>query len=327
MTFVKAQWDTLIALFLAIVVTALSLLDRIDAADVSKWTLAVLALLAITLVKDRQARMRDVGETADIRKTLVALDERLSGADEVQAVAPDAIGRWFGDAIPATTRWRFKGGTGTYLRAQTLPRLALDNQQRVEVWAEIVAPDDERVCERYGAHRRRGASGPTPAGVEEAWQTKEVRIQSYATVVAAIWYSEHMRVRVNVALTSTMSTIRQDMCDTSLLVTNEYARARGLAVVRVGGGGFFESSRRELEASFDQARLVDLRNLRLPRHEISGDDVLRVLKRVGNLQHDDAFLSGAVCTEIALMAISKEHAARLGVKHGGAEDPYPATSR
>lgn len=317
----RAQADTLTLLLLAVVVTALSLLDWIDPEDVSTWTLAVLALLCFTIVKDRHTRSTDADQAKQIQTTLVSLDNRLSVDDEMGAVAPEGIASWFAAAWLRTAWWRFKGGTGTYLRAQTLPGLAR-TQTTVEVWAEILPPDDIEVCNRYGAQRRKARLRQTPLGGAASWGNDDVRIESYATIVAAIWYTEHTSVRVHVALMPTMSTIRLDMCDDSVLVTNEYPDSRGLAI-KDTDGGFFASSKRELEVSFEQARQLDLRGGSLPRQEISGDDVRAALKTVGGLEDDDAFLTGARCAEIALKAISKDHAASLGVAQGGAVDPYP----
>jgi hypothetical protein len=197
-------------------------------------------------------------------------------------------------------------------------------QRTVEVWAEILAPDDEKVCRTYSEYRSRTPGLSASANGPDTWDTRKVRIESYATIVAAIWYSQHTTVTVHVALTPIMSTIRHDLCDRFVIVTNELSTSRALAFKGIGRGGFFGSARRELEFSFAQAEPLVLQGISLRRHEISGDDVREALRAVGGLKDDDKFLTGTVCAEIALKAISKEHATRLQVASGGAVDPYPA---
>lgn len=316
--FLRAQADTLIPLILAVAVAVVSLFDWIHAEDVSKWTLAVLALVCFTILKDRHARSEDTEQAKRIDETLASIDDRLSVEDETAAVFPTAIADWFAAAWPRTARWRFKGGTGTYLRAQTLPGLAR-KRTTVEVWAEILPPDRFEVCDRYGAQR----SKATPDDGDERWKADAVRVEAYATVVAAVWYTQHTGVTVHVALMSTVTTLRHDMCDDSVLVTNEYPDSRALAINKMGTGKFFASSKRELEVSFGEARALNLTGLTLPRKVVTGDDVRAVLKAVGGLNDDDAFLTGARCSEIALKAFSELHAASLGVAQGGAVDPYP----
>lgn len=332
--FLKAQWDTLATLAAAVVLAVLSGLDVIDGQAISASTLAVLALLCGTIVKDRQARAADSVEAHEILAIAHSVDDRLRFASDVEAVAPPNIGRRFADAWGSATRWRFKGGTGTYLRAKNLPGISRQVGPAVpDVWIEVIAPDDVPVCETYGNHRRQqpwrspSTDGLTPprsataTDLIEPWSTSQVRIEAYATIIAAIWFTLHTRVRAHIALSSTMSTFRYDLSDDFVIITNEDPLGRALMVRRTSS--FFASIERELITSFDQARQIDISTARLPRHRITPDDVRRVLRSLSGLEADESFLTSEVCAEIASKAISEDHAQELGFERGGATDPYP----
>jgi hypothetical protein len=190
-------------------------------------------------------------------------------------------------------------------------------------WIEILAPDDIGVCEAYGNHRRQQPWRSPSAAPDhiEPWSTNQVRIEAYATIIAAVWYTVHTRVRAHIALSSTMSTFRYDLSDDFVIITNEDPLGRALLVTKKSS--FFANIERELITSFDQAREIDIRTARLPRHKMAPDDVRRMLASLNGLEADDGFLTSEVCAEIALKAISEDHAQELGFVRGGAQDPYP----
>lgn len=327
--FLKAQWDTLITAVVALVLALLSAVNVLGDRPIRAAILAVLALLCVTIVKDRMARAADAVHVQEILARTHSIDDQLRLVTDVKAVPPRHIGRQFAVAWASATRWRFKGGTGTYLRAKTLPELARRPGARVsDVWIEVIAPDDVGVCETYGNHRRqqpwRSSSSDwssTVGGQIAPWSTRDVRIEAYATVIAAIWYSAHTRATAHLALSATMSTFRFDLWDEFVMITNEDPLGRGMMITK--GSSFFASIERELRTSFDQAREIDVRTVQLPRQQITADDVRRALTSLDGLRRDDAFLTNDVCDEIALKAISEEHAQDLGVVRGGAKDPYP----
>lgn len=318
--FLKTQVDSLLALVAAAGLALLSVLDKIDPEDLSAATLGVLAVVSVTIVKDRQVRAGDARQSAQILNRVTSLQE----ATDFAVVVPDDIGRVLSKSWQTTKRWRFKGGTGTYLRAATLPGLALrENRLNTDVWVEILAPDDEGVCERYGVHRSRGPNRSTKNGTDD-WGANRVRIQSYATIVAAIWYTQYFKMRVNVALTSVISTLRYDLSDDFVMITREDPDARALSI-RGGDSSYFASTERELDMSFNEGRVLGIQKAKkLPRNEIGADDVRAVLRQLSGLNNDGGFLDGhEVCEKIALMAISREQARRLGLDHGDAVNPYP----
>lgn len=321
--FVKTQADTSFALVAAAGLALLSVLDKIPAEDLSAATLGVLAVVSFTIVKDRLVRADDAKQVAKILDRVTSLRE----VGDFIVVSANDIGPRLEKSWETTRQWRFKGGTGTYLRAETLPGLALrPTRQNAEAWVEVLAPDDEAVCERYGVHRSRGTKGTTSNGTN-GWGSDQVRIQSYATIVAAIWYTQHFNLRVNVALTTAISTLRYDLSDTFVMVTREDPDARALSIR--GNSSYFASTEREMQMSFSEGRPLDIQHARrLPRNRIPADEVRAVLRNLKGLKSDDGFLdSQEVCEKIAGRAISKEHARGLGIDHGDAVNPYPISQR
>jgi len=319
MQFLKAQWDAVLALFAAIAVTVLSATNTIDDPEVPEYTLGVLTLLCITIVKDRHARSTDVGWGRRVLDSLASIETRQRSAEEVTGLTPPTIGRELAGAWKTATRWRFKGGTGTYLRAQTLPGL-VRHSRPADVSIEIIAPDDTDVCKRYGYHRSRPKSQTSDDDGSMKWAPNEVRIEAYATIIAAIWYTQHTTIRAHVALSSAMSSLRYDLCDDFVIVTDDGPDSRALSID--GESGYFSTVEQELRFSFEQARTLTIAGTHISR-DIAPDDVRRALSGLKGLRHDDAFLTNDVCSLIARRAISEEHAVELGFDSGGAKNPYP----
>jgi hypothetical protein len=161
-----------------------------------------------------------------------------------------------------TDRWMFKGGTGTYIRAVTLPECvttARRDRRTLLVRLEIIDPSDEAVCDTYARFRR--AVGEDPGGVEELWTLERTRKESYATVLAACWYRQRFGLLdIDVGLSSTMSTFRYDMSATAVIITRENPNSPALMSDR--GKFFYDYLSAELQASIDQARPVPIEQTR-----------------------------------------------------------------
>src|SRR5262249_40377642 len=148
---------------------------KVADSTVTKSILGVLAVVAYSIMRDRSARSAASEQAARVEELLTSIDARLNVSSEIEIVAPEGIGGWVAGAWGSATRWHFKGGTGTYLRAETLPALALSREKVVDVRAEILPPDQPEVCEAYSEHRQ-VAQNPT-----RTWSLADVRIESYAT--------------------------------------------------------------------------------------------------------------------------------------------------
>lgn len=277
--------DGAIALFLAVLVGVLGVMpnemfgdDPAEGATlqtqlVNAATLVILALLATALLRDR-TRQAPV-ERIITSGTLSGLPDRLRRLeqiedlvartrhtlDQVQLVSVlasrEEIAQAHAQARQGTVRWSFRGGTGTYLRAVTLPACigaARRDKRHLVLRIEIIDPGDLEVCETY-AHYRRSLSDQ-PDGTGQRWSADRARKESYATILAAFWYRQrYSLLDIAVGLSPTMSTFRWDLSSSRMIMTIEDPHR---AMTARAGTFFYESADTELRLSLEQATRVPL---------------------------------------------------------------------
>ena len=174
---------------------------------IESGTLLVLALLATAILRDRW-RQEPV-ETA-IRESFTSTAalpgrlERLEGVvDEAGRALQDLsvvhvlngaeeIAKAHAEGRRETDRWSFKGGTGTYFRAVTLPECvaaarkeraraadaARDHRPGQRARSARPTPTTAARCRRARRHRR------------DVWTPDRASKESYATILAACWYRQ-----------------------------------------------------------------------------------------------------------------------------------------
>ncbi|GII54055.1 hypothetical protein Pth03_24440 [Planotetraspora thailandica] len=279
LTWAAKNVDGAIALVLAVVVGVLGVLpdpvidDDTKRQLISSTTLVILALVATALLRDR-VRQEPVETAINAASGVLAqLPERLRRLDELESLVGDTkraledmsvvrilgsqqeITQAHADARRGALRWSFKGGTGTYMRAVTLPECvaaARREKRHLTIRVEIIDPSDEEVCESY-AHYRRSLSD-RPDGTGELWTTERVRKESFATVLAAFWYRQRFGLLdIGVGLSSTMTTFRWDLSSHMVIMTVEDPNR---AMAALSGTFYYESCDTELRTSFEQARKV-----------------------------------------------------------------------
>lgn len=272
--------DGMFALALALVVSVLDLAnDEIPPDLVNNAILLCLAVLAFAVLRDRWRResaereVRTALEGAAV--TLRGLPERLDNlaaiedlvsttrraldaSAAVRTVAGSEVGQTLEEARRSTDRWTFKGGTGTYMRAVTLPECvsnARRERRALLVRLEILDPGDPEVCERYARFRDTVSQKPDATG--EEWTTDRARKESYATILACCWYrQQYSLLDVDIGLSSTMTRFRWDMSDRYVVMTQE--NDRGSALVFDSGKFYYDCWSTELQLSRDQARRVPI---------------------------------------------------------------------
>ncbi|WP_261554619.1 hypothetical protein [Frankia tisae] len=271
--------ESVISLSVAFVVAVLSLVDVLNVQAVNNSILLVLALLAMGIMRDRThreavenalaatqqrleavltplteqvRRLNDVGNTVELaRKSLgeTRMVRVISGVEITEALT---------EARTDTREWMFKGGTGTYIRAVTLPEcVAAARRARRELTMslEIIDPTDRLVCERYARFRR--DMSPGPDGTGEEWTPERARNEAYAMILAAAWYEQRFNLlEIDVRLSSLMTTFRWDLASHSLIITQDDPAPVSTLVLR--GGRQYDSWKTELRKSLDQARRVPM---------------------------------------------------------------------
>jgi hypothetical protein len=202
--------------------------------------LVALGLLAFTIMR-HQGRA-DRADRADRESVGV----RILNRDEVRHEHQEAHKH--------TSIWMFKGGTGTYLRAVTLPSCVQNahrEQRSLRVQAEIIDPTNRKLCEYYSDLRQ---FRPDLTG--ELWTPERTRNEGYATILAASWYQQRFTIlRIEVALSATVPTFRWDLSSTCVLMTQE---DHGPHLLFGVPSPHYNLCTRELDSSFRQARRVPL---------------------------------------------------------------------
>jgi len=295
--------DGVVVIGLAVVSGLLGLADIMGTYKVDAAILTVLALLALTLLRDRvqvESAEKRAGEfiaratraletmptddrMAQWQETVTGIRTALAHSTLVQVVPGAEMGHVHALARRKTDRWTFKGGTGTYLRAVTLPeclKSARGERRPLKVQFEVIDPTNAELCGRYAAFRSSLAPGPDATG--EAWTLDRTRKEAFATILAACWYRQRFTL-LDVAggLSAAMSTFRVDMSSSLLIITQEESAAPALVVE--AGKPHYSAYERELQSSFDQARQVPLglgREVPLS-DEPTVDEARRLLARLG----------------------------------------------
>ncbi|MFC4007477.1 hypothetical protein ACFOY2_09600 [Nonomuraea purpurea] len=271
--------DGAIALVLAVVIGVLGIMPNevvpteVQTQLVNAATLVIMALVATALLRDR-VRQAPLEKTVT-SGALAELPARLARLDEIETLANSTrkaldalqlvrvlaskheIAQSHAEARRDTPRWSFKGGTGTYLRAVTLPECvaaARRDKRHLTVRVEIIDPTDVEVCETYAHYRRSLSDSPDATG--ETWTTDRARKESYATILAAFWHRQRYGLLdIGVGLSSTMTTFRWDLSATRLIMTVEDPN---MAMTALAGTFYYENCDTELRLSFEQARQVPL---------------------------------------------------------------------
>jgi hypothetical protein len=233
--------DAVVALLIAVTAGTLRFLNVLGAENVNSAILIVLALLAATLLKDRQSASRARADASAVRQ--------LSGGQVSQEHA---------EAHRHTEQWIYKGGTGTYLRAVTIKECikhARREHRPLRMRLEIIDPTNDTLCTAYAQFRASLASGPDGTG--ETWTFERTRKEAFATILAACWYRQRFPfLTIEVGLSETMTTFRRDLSSDNVIMTQDDQSSPALMFAK--GNPYYRAYSRELEASFKQARRVDI---------------------------------------------------------------------
>ncbi|NYI08308.1 hypothetical protein [Allostreptomyces psammosilenae] len=290
--------DGVLAIVVAVVFAFLDLFaDVLRDNMVRGATLLVLAALVVGMLQDRARNSGELRHAVDeVRRLSEESRRALLGATDTMAASRVALeelsmaraitGPEVEEALAAarrdTDRWFFKGGTGTYMRAVTLPEcvhLARIARRSLTMQLDIIDPSDVRVCERY-AHFRTSFTRHLGNPALDGWTPKRTRLESYATVLAACWYAQRLpSLDIEVSLSSTMPTLRWDMSASCLVITQDDPERVNLLVER--GKPLYDYYVTELRVSHEQGRPVPLRQAQRLDEEPSVDAARELFERVG----------------------------------------------
>jgi hypothetical protein len=162
-------------------------------------------------------------------------------------------------SLPKTRRWWYDGSTGGYQRSTTMPQLARHARRSGvsrEATIVILDPTDEDLCRRYGNYR----TGVTKTG--EIYSVDRVRIDIYATILAALEFNEREPLNVIVALKKNMSILRYDLSDEQLVITKE--GKTDPAISCPAESFYYDAFFEQLRMSRKQAKELELSMAKVP---------------------------------------------------------------
>ena len=281
--------DVIIAVGLGLTIGLLDVFGDVVSDDVSSGaTLLVLGALAVGSLTERVRRRSDIREvSAETRRTLedLAMVRSLSGSE---------VGEALKTARQETSRWYFKGGTGTYLRAVTLPRcveIATRQRTPLTVKIDIINPGNEQTCSDYARFRHTFARQRNVTA-ENAWTTSRTRKESYATVLAACWFQQRLdTLDISVHLSSGVPTLRFDLSDSCLVITQDDPNRVSLLVAR--DQPLYDYYVTELHQSREHAVRLDLHGMPPLTAEPTVDEVRAVFAHL-NLELPAVFTDGDI---------------------------------
>lgn len=269
--------DVFVAVGLAFTIGLLDVFGEVVSEDVSSGaTLLVLGALAVGSMTERVRRRSDIEEvSADTRRALedLAMVRSLSGGEVAEALSR---------ARENTKLWYFKGGTGTYLRAVTLPRCveaATLQRTPLTIKIDIINPGSEQTCSDYARFRQTFTRQRT-LDASNAWTATRTRKESYATVLAACWYRQRLdTLEISVHLSSGVPTLRFDLSESCLVITQDDPNRVNLLVDR--DQPLYDYYVTELHQSREQAKRLDLHALPPLGDEPTVDEVRAVFDHLG----------------------------------------------
>jgi hypothetical protein len=269
--------DGVVAIGVALVIGLLDIFNNsFDDNVTSGATLLVLAALVFGTLTERRRRV------ADIREATTGTRQALEDLTMVRSLSGVELERALDQARQNTDRWVFKGGTGTYLRAVTLPVCAREAQRlrrSLTVKIDIVNPGDEQACAAYARFRQTFAHR-LDVVPPDSWSADRTRKESFATVLAACWYRQRLdTLEIDVHLSSVIPTLRFDLSASCLIITQDDPRRVNLLVER--DRPLYDYYVTELHQSREQAVTLDLRGTVPLSEEPTVDEVHRLFEGLG----------------------------------------------
>ncbi|MEO3868664.1 hypothetical protein ABGB18_07530 [Nonomuraea sp. B12E4] len=248
--------DLGIVLLVAVAVSVLDLLEVLDDGQSDDLILPVLALLAFVWIRDRNRQSRVADRLAHVSRTADAMWRLLASGDSVKSLNGAAITRLLAEARATSDLWLFKGGTGTYIRAVTLPECierARRTRSRMRFLLELLDPTNDELCDAYAQlHRNLANDGAE----EKGWSSLDTRKDVYSTILAACWFRQNnsQLMELKIGLSGTISLFRCDLTSHNLVLTQRGPEFPGLAIPR--DSPHYNPWYVELENSLNQTRLL-----------------------------------------------------------------------
>lgn len=171
---------------------------------------------------------------------------------DAQVLPDPLVGGRLTDMLRDAAHWRFRGGTGSFLRTSTLPTLAKKSRRdgrRIVVHVELINPANNEACAAYV--RYRVAADPYAKSGGREWSARYVQCEIAASIVAATFQAASSQLSVQFAFSNTAYALRYDVSDTQAVITSAYKSFPAMAIRKKCR--LFSSIVTDLELSFETA--------------------------------------------------------------------------
>lgn len=317
--------EQLVILLAAATVAVLGTTDAVsDAKTLLAATLATLAVLGFSLLKQaarqevNDQRVVGLGQSVDIvRKGIDEVEHTLKRNSSVGELTTRAAKqKAFETAMLSANMWKFRGGTGSFTRAWTLPALATRARESStgahwRVQLQILDPQNTTRCQEYAEYRAKLSRRPGTT-IQATWTTEYVQTSCLATIFAAHWHQQHEFLVVEIKLRAEFSTLRHDISPESIIITNEDSHFPALHIRRLDdASALYHAYHADFDLSFASLvpTLKTKSDIRVPaaKDQVTEDDVFRVLRDVGIAEQTFEGLSLDSIRELALSSTSPYH--------------------
>lgn len=198
------------------------------------------------------------------------------------------------------TDYWYKGNTGRYFRAVTLPKLA--EQARSEnitkhIRLIILDPRNIEVCKTHASFRQKLKSAEKD---KQRWTEQRVQLELNSVIVSAYaWKAKEPLLDIDVALIEVVSFFRIDFSSRLIVITSEDERQP--ALMCESSSLFYKLYREDLLINFKQAKGLPKSITGIPLKDLNLDNTKKLLSDLGL---DSQNLDDSAIKEI--IALSKE---------------------
>ena len=317
--------EQLVILVAAAAVAVLGATDTVnDVKTLLAATLATLAILGFSLFKQAMRQEDNDRRVVELVRSVDQVEKGVGEVEHALTITP-SVGelttlasrqKAFEAAMTTADMWQFRGGTGSFTRAWTLPQLAArarasSTGTHWRIQLQILDPQNTTRCREYAEYRAKLSRRPESTA-RAVWTTEFVQTSCLATIFAAQWHQQHEFLVAEIRLRSEFSTLRHDISPDSVIITNEDSQFPALHIRRLGGASaLYHAYRADFDLSFTSLKpaLKAKSDIRVPadKDKVTEDDVFRVLRDVGIAEQTLDRLELSSIRELALNPTNPYH--------------------
>lgn len=258
-----------IGLGLAVFASILGIAGVVPGYVVANVTVLTLATLAFVMLRDRgrqeKAAKQIAGSITTANAQIIDLFGKSQENRPIKILNGPEISRALALARGGTDQLVFKGATGTFTRAVSLPEClaaARNGRTPLRVRIEIFDPCNIELLESYVKLYASWAEGPDDP--QSRWTVDDTREEILATILSACWQKERhpWLLDIEVFLSPALTTFRWDLTHTTLIITQIGPRFPAMLIER--DDVYYSCWSTELQASMEASAR------RLPLRELSG---------------------------------------------------------